>query len=69
MKSLLLAMIRFYQIAISPMLGQRCRFFPSCSEYAVEAIQKYGAGRGLRLTLARLSRCHPWNPGGFDPVP
>ncbi len=69
MKSLLLAMIRFYQIAISPMLGQRCRFFPSCSEYAVEAIRKYGAGRGLRLTLARLSRCHPWNPGGFDPVP
>ena len=69
MKSLLLAMIRFYQFAISPMLGQRCRFFPSCSEYAVEAIQKHGTRRGLRLGLARLSRCHPWNPGGFDPVP
>jgi hypothetical protein len=69
MKSLLLAMIRFYQFAISPMLGQRCRFFPSCSEYTVEAIQKHGTRRGLRLGLARLSRCHPWNPGGFDPVP
>ena len=69
MKSLLLAMIRFYQFAISPMFGQRCRFFPTCSEYAVEAIRKHGAARGLRLTIARLSRCHPWNPGGFDPVP
>lgn len=69
MKLLLLAMIRFYRFAISPMLGHRCRFFPSCSEYAAEAIQKYGAFKGLRLGLTRLFRCHPWNQGGFDPVP
>ena len=69
MKLLLLALISFYRYAISPMLGRRCRFFPSCSEYAVEAIQKYGALKGIRLVLSRLSRCHPWNPGGFDPVP
>ena len=69
MKNLLLALVRFYRFAISPMLGQRCRFFPSCSEYAVEAIERYGALKGMRLGLARLFRCHPWNPGGFDPVP
>ena len=69
MKKLLLALISFYRYAISPMLGQRCRFFPSCSEYAVEAIERYGTIRGVRLGLARLFRCHPWNPGGFDPVP
>ena len=69
MKPLLLALIRFYQYAISPLLGRRCRFFPSCSEYAVEALEKHGARKGTLLTLKRLSHCHPWNPGGFDPVP
>ena len=69
MKFLLLALIRFYRLAISPMLGRRCRFFPSCSEYTAEAIEKYGVMRGLRLGLSRIFRCHPWNPGGFDPVP
>ena len=69
MKLLLLAPIRFYQYAISPLFGRRCRFFPSCSEYTVEAVQKYGALEGSRLGLKRISRCHPWNPGGFDPVP
>jgi putative membrane protein insertion efficiency factor len=69
MKLLLLALIRIYQYAISPFLGRRCRFFPSCSEYTVEALQKYGAFKGSRLGLKRISRCHPWNPGGFDPVP
>lgn len=69
MKSLLLALIRFYRYALSPFLGPRCRFFPSCSEYAAEAVEKYGAGRGARLAGCRLLRCHPWNPGGFDPVP
>ena len=69
MKLLLLALIRIYQYAISPFIGRRCRFFPSCSEYTVEALQKYGALKGTRLGLKRISRCHPWNPGGFDPVP
>ena len=69
MKPLLLALIRFYQYAISPLLGRRCRFFPSCSEYAVEALDKHGARKGSLLAFKRLSHCHPWNPGGFDPVP
>ena len=69
MKPLLLALIRIYQYAISPILGQRCRFFPSCSAYVAEAVEKHGACKGIRLGLRRLSRCHPWNPGGFDPVP
>ncbi|MBL8396358.1 MAG: membrane protein insertion efficiency factor YidD [Candidatus Accumulibacter sp.] len=69
MKHLLLALIGFYRYAVSPLLGRRCRFFPSCSEYAAEAVSKYGVLRGTGLSLRRLSRCHPWNPGGFDPVP
>ena len=69
MKLLLLALIRIYKYAISPILGRRCRFFPSCSEYAAEALEKHGALNGARLGLKRISRCHPWNPGGFDPVP
>jgi putative membrane protein insertion efficiency factor len=69
MKQLLLALIGFYRYAISPLLGRRCRFFPSCSEYAAEAVEKHGAGKGGRLALQRVFRCHPWNPGGFDPVP
>lgn len=69
MKRLLLALIRIYKYVISPLLGRRCRFFPSCSEYAAEAVEKYGALKGMRLGLKRISRCHPWNPGGFDPVP
>jgi putative membrane protein insertion efficiency factor len=69
MKLLLLALIRIYKYVISPFLGRRCRFFPSCSEYAAEAVEKYGAFKGAYLGLKRISRCHPWNPGGFDPVP
>jgi putative membrane protein insertion efficiency factor len=69
MKLLLLALIRIYQYTISPLLGRRCRFFPSCSEYTAEALQKHGAIKGARLGIKRISRCHPWNPGGFDPVP
>ena len=69
MKLMLQALIRFYQYAISPRFGRRCRFFPSCSEYTAEAVAKYGALKGLRMGLKRLSRCHPWNPGGFDPLP
>ncbi len=66
---LLLALIRIYQYAISPLIGRRCRFFPTCSEYTAEALQKHGALKGARLGLKRICRCHPWNPGGFDPVP
>lgn len=69
MKHFLLALIGLYRYAISPLLGRRCRFFPSCSEYASEALGKYGAGKGTRLALYRLLRCHPWHPGGFDPLP
>jgi len=69
MKYLLIALVRFYQYAISPLLGRRCRYFPSCSEYTVEAVQKYGALRGGWLGAKRICRCHPWHPGGYDPVP
>lgn len=61
--------IRLYQLVLSPLLGPRCRFYPSCSAYAVSALQQHGAVRGLWLALRRLGRCHPWNPGGPDPVP
>lgn len=69
MKRLLLALIAVYRYAISPMLGRRCRFFPTCSEYAENALRKHGLGKGSWLALHRLCRCHPWNPGGYDPVP
>jgi len=62
-------LIRIYQWTVSPVLGPRCRFYPSCSNYALEAITRFGTLRGLWLTLKRLGRCHPWHPGGFDPVP
>ena len=69
MKALLLLVLRGYQYAISPLFGANCRFHPSCSEYAREAIDRHGAGKGSWLTLRRLGRCHPYHPGGFDPVP
>lgn len=69
MKRLLIGLIRIYQYAISPYLGNRCRYTPSCSAYTVEAVQKHGARRGLWLGLKRISRCHPFHPGGYDPVP
>lgn len=62
-------LIRGYQYFLSPWLGANCRFFPTCSEYAREALLKHGALRGSWLALARLSRCHPWHAGGHDPVP
>lgn len=65
----LLGLIRFYQLAISPYLGRNCRFYPSCSSYAHEAIQTHGALRGGWFAIRRVGRCHPWHPGGFDPVP
>lgn len=64
-----LLLIRFYQQWISPLLGASCRFQPTCSQYMYEAIERHGAGRGLWLGVQRISRCHPWHPGGYDPVP
>jgi uncharacterized protein len=69
MKHFLIALVRFYQYAISPMLGRRCRYFPTCSEYTVDAIHKHGAVKGGWLGIKRICRCHPWHPGGYDPVP
>jgi len=66
---LLRGSIRVYQRAVSPLLGPRCRFHPSCSEYACEAIGAHGAGKGAVLAAKRLLRCHPWGGSGFDPVP
>jgi len=65
----LLFMIRAYQLLLSPLLGQHCRFTPSCSQYAAEAIRVHGAMRGSWLALKRIGRCHPFCAGGFDPVP
>lgn len=62
-------LIRLYQWTLSPMLGARCRFYPSCSCYAYEALARHGAVRGTWLAAKRLSRCHPFSPGGYDPVP
>jgi uncharacterized protein len=69
MRALLLALLRAYQYAIRPLLGANCRFYPSCSDYAREAIERHGAGRGSWLAACRLGRCHPYHPGGHDPVP
>jgi len=69
MKTLLLGAIRAYRYALSPWLGNQCRFYPTCSAYAEEAIGRHGALRGGWLTVRRLGRCHPWHPGGMDPVP
>lgn len=68
-RGILIALLRGYRWLLSPLLGNVCRFHPSCSEYAVEALQQHGAGRGSWLALKRVGRCHPWHPGGFDPVP
>jgi putative membrane protein insertion efficiency factor len=58
-----------YKSTLSPLLGNVCRFSPSCSDYALEALEKYGYGKGGYISLKRVLRCHPWNPGGIDPVP
>jgi hypothetical protein len=69
MQLILITLIKLYRYLISPWLGQHCRFEPSCSAYALTALERYGAVKGTLLTIRRLSRCHPWHTGGFDPVP
>ena len=68
MKVLLIAIVRLYKYLISPILPGSCRFVPSCSEYSIEALKKYGALKGSYLSVRRVARCNPFNPGGFDPV-
>jgi putative membrane protein insertion efficiency factor len=69
MKRILLALIAGYRLFLSPLLGPRCRFYPSCSAYANEAIESHGPVRGAWLAVKRIAKCHPWHPGGYDPVP
>jgi putative membrane protein insertion efficiency factor len=66
---LVMLLIRAYQIVLSPILGGSCRFHPSCSRYGMEAVEVHGALRGTWMAAKRIGRCHPWNEGGFDPVP
>jgi putative membrane protein insertion efficiency factor len=69
MGRLIVAMLRGYQYLLSPWWGRQCRFTPSCSNYAIEAVERHGALAGSWLAMKRILRCHPWHPGGFDPVP
>lgn len=69
MRVFLLALIRIYRRVVSPLLPPRCRFYPTCAAYAEEAVAKHGAARGGWLAVKRISRCHPFHPGGYDPVP
>tara|TARA_B100001079_G_C16395731_1_gene508974 strand:+ start:876 stop:1091 length:216 start_codon:yes stop_codon:yes gene_type:complete len=66
---LLLIPIKFYQLFISPLLRSNCRFQPTCSQYAFDAIKEHGVFKGIKLSAKRISKCHPWHDGGFDPVP
>lgn len=68
LRSLIMAAIRAYQCVIRPVLPASCRFYPSCSEYALQSVARLGPGRGMLRAAGRLARCHPWNPGGYDPV-
>ena len=69
MTTILVSLVKLYQWILSPFLGQQCRFAPTCSHYAIEALKTHGAIKGLLLTVKRVSRCHPWHAGGHDPVP
>lgn len=68
MKTLMIVCIRFYQLFISPLFPPTCRFYPTCSQYAIEAIRKKGALKGGCLAVKRIAKCHPFHPGGYDPV-
>ncbi|MCK9364268.1 MAG: membrane protein insertion efficiency factor YidD [Syntrophales bacterium] len=65
---LLVILVRIYQIAISPLIGSNCRFYPTCSEYTITALQRYGPFKGMFMGVMRILRCNPWNHGGYDPV-
>ncbi|MEP1471341.1 MAG: membrane protein insertion efficiency factor YidD [Halieaceae bacterium] len=69
MRRLLITILSVYKACISPLLGNHCRFYPSCSSYAMDAIEEHGVFKGSYLTLKRLGKCHPWHEGGVDPVP
>jgi uncharacterized protein len=69
MRVIFIRAIRGYQLAISPLLPASCRYYPSCSAYAIEAFERYGSIKGMRLAVWRILRCHPFRPGGYDPVP
>lgn len=69
MKKIILFLIRKYKKYISPLLGNHCRFYPTCSQYTLEAVDKYGTAKGLFLGIKRILKCHPFHPGGIDPVP
>ncbi|MCK8060850.1 MULTISPECIES: membrane protein insertion efficiency factor YidD [unclassified Fusibacter] len=68
MKFLLIAVVKFYRLFISPLLGPNCRFQPTCSAYSLEALEKYGAIKGTYLSVRRILKCHPFHPGGYDPL-
>jgi uncharacterized protein len=68
MRLLALGLVRLYQLLVSPLLPPACRFWPTCSRYSAQAIDRYGVARGVWLSLRRLGRCHPFHPGGYDPV-
>jgi putative membrane protein insertion efficiency factor len=68
MQTVLIWLLRFYKAALSPLLPSACRFHPTCSDYMRQAVERYGAWRGALLGIKRLLKCHPWHPGGFDPV-
>ncbi len=69
MRQIILLLIKVYRLILSPFIGQHCRYTPTCSEYALESVERYGAMQGSWLAVKRLSRCHPWHAGGYDPVP
>ena len=69
MRTILIALVRGYQVSLSPLLPPACRYYPSCSAYAIEALERHGAVRGTWLAMRRIARCNPFRPGGFDPVP
>ncbi|OYY92289.1 MAG: membrane protein insertion efficiency factor YidD [Hydrogenophilales bacterium 28-61-23] len=69
LQHVLIGLIRFYQLVLSPFVGNQCRFTPTCSHFAREAVEKHGAIKGSWLAIRRISRCHPWHAGGHDPVP